>query len=537
MTEAFVRIINMSISASWLILTVLALRLVLKKAPKWVYVLLWGIVALRLLFPFSIESSLSLIPSAETISRGILIDRFDGIQSGIPVIDNAVNPVISGSYTATAVEKSGLTFVIAIQCLSRIWVVGIVLLSVYTAVSYWRLRRRLGTAVLYRENIFQSENVSTPFVLGIIRPKIYLPFSLDAQALEHVIAHEQAHIRRKDHWWKPLGFLLLTIHWFNPLMWLAYALLCRDIELACDERVIRDLGHEQRADYTQALVACSSGRRMPAACPLAFGEIGVKERVKSVMNYRKPAFWAIALAVIACAVVAVCFLTDPAPGIRNPWVQEYVPGAEGILGSVDKEKYESISEDFAIGADQYGRAVFKDPEAAFDTFTRLYAKGIAAIQAEHHLLPISGSNYDLYQKFGWQTSTGSAETLEQAAFVSSFLDIYENSFSRDIPDTDPPQATLEEHWDLIPMVMVDGVLYLDTGRRSAQAGEPDYFDGEITSTVEGWETPTRNDQSNFGTGYGYRYGDEGTIWLYANGGWIIYATEEARQALQFPSSN
>ena len=148
-------------------------------------------------------------------------------------------------------------------------------------------------------------------MLGIINPRIYLPFSMNEQDMEHVVAHEQAHIRRKDHWWKPLGFLLLTIYWFNPLMWLAYVLLCRDIELACDEKVIKELGNEQRADYTQALVACSVNRRMIAACPLAFGEVGVKDRVKSVMNYKKPAFWIIILAVIACVIVAVCFLTNP----------------------------------------------------------------------------------------------------------------------------------------------------------------------------------------------------------------------------------
>ena len=183
--------------------------------------------------------------------------------------------------------------------------------ALYTAISYWRLRRKVDTAVRYEDNIFQSENVGSPFVLGIIKPKIYLPFKMDEQDMEHVVAHEQAHIRRKDHWWKPLGFLLLTIHWFNPLMWLAYVLLCRDIELACDEKVIKELGNEQRADYTQALVACSVNRRMIAACPLAFGEVGVKERVKSVMNYKKPAFWIIILAVIACVVVVVCFLTNP----------------------------------------------------------------------------------------------------------------------------------------------------------------------------------------------------------------------------------
>ena len=310
MNELFLKIINMSISASWLVLAVLILRFVLKKAPKWINVLLWGIVAIRLICPFSFESTLSLIPSAETIPLNIGMDTTPTINSGISAINNAVNPIISQSNTPMAGASVNL-LQITIGIYEYIWIFGMIALALYTAISYWRLRRKVDTAVRYKDNIFQSENVSFPFVLGIIKPRIYLPFKMNGQYLEHVVAHEQAHICRKDHWWKPLGFLLLTIHWFNPLMWLAYVLLCRDIELACDEKVIKELGNEQRGDYTQALVACSINRRMIAACPLAFGEVSVKERVKSVMNYKKPAFWVIIISVIVCVGVAVCFLTNP----------------------------------------------------------------------------------------------------------------------------------------------------------------------------------------------------------------------------------
>ena len=300
----------MSISASWLILAVLVFRLVLKKAPKWVNVLLWGIVAMRLLFPVSIESALSLLPSAETISPEIMMDADPTINTGISAINSVVNPVISQSF-APSPTASANPLQIWIPVLAIAWIGGAAGLLAYTAISYWRLCRKVSTAVLFRDNIFQSENVSSPFVLDIIKPKVYLPFKIDGQDMEHVVAHELAHIRRRDHWWKPLGFLLLTIHWFNPLMWLAYVLLCRDIELACDEKVIKKLDNEQRADYTQALLVCSVNRRMITACPLAFGEVSVKERVKSVMNYKKPACWIIVTAVIVCAVVAVCFLTNP----------------------------------------------------------------------------------------------------------------------------------------------------------------------------------------------------------------------------------
>ena len=310
MNELFLKIINMSISASWLVLAVLILRFVLKKAPKWINVLLWGIVAIRLICPFSFESTLSLIPSAETIPLNIGMDTTPTINSGISAINNAVNPIISQSNTPMAGASVNL-LQITIGIYEYIWIFGMIALALYTAISYWRLRRKVDTAVRYKDNIFQSENVSFPFVLGIIKPRIYLPFKMNGQYLEYVVAHEQAHICRKDHWWKPLGFLLLMIHWFNPFMWLAYVLLCRDIELACDEKVIKELGNEQRGDYTQALVACSVNRRMIAACPLAFGEVSVKERVKSVMNYKKPAFWVIIISVIVCVGVAVCFLTNP----------------------------------------------------------------------------------------------------------------------------------------------------------------------------------------------------------------------------------
>ena len=311
MSEFFLTIVNMSISASWIVLAVLILRLLLKKAPKWITVLLWGIVAVRLICPFTIESVMSLIPSAETISPEIMMDATPEINSGIPILNNTINPVIGESFSPDPATSAN-PLQILIPVLSVVWLVGIAGMLLYTVISYLKVKRKIGTAVLLRDNVFQSENVVSPFVLGIVKPKIYLPFNMDEQDMSHVIAHEQAHIRRKDHWWKPFGFLLLTIHWFNPLMWLGYVLLCRDIELACDEKVVKELKAEQKADYSQALLTCSVNRRMIAACPLAFGEVGVKNRVKSVLNYKKPAFWIIAIAIVVSIVVAVCFLTNPA---------------------------------------------------------------------------------------------------------------------------------------------------------------------------------------------------------------------------------
>jgi len=342
MSEVFLRVVNMSISAGWLVLAVLALRLILKKAPKWVNVLLWGIVAVRLICPFSIESALSLIPSTETISPEIMMDWTPEISTGIEPLDQVVNPVISTSFAPQGMASAN-PLQILIPVAANLWLLGVLILLAYTAISYLTLRHKLRTAVILRDNIFQCETVSSPFVLGILNPRIYLPYTMDGKNLGHVVAHEQAHIRRKDHWWKPLGFLLLTVYWFNPLMWVAYILLCRDIELACDEKVIAELGNEQRANYTQALVACAVNRHMIAVCPLAFGEVGVKDRVKSIMNYRKPTFWIIVTALVVCVVVAVCFLTDPFEPVFNDVLHQngYV-----ILSQNDRELTLTVPKDF-----------------------------------------------------------------------------------------------------------------------------------------------------------------------------------------------
>ena len=298
MSAVFLKILNMSISASWIAATVLLLRLCLKRAPKWWNVLLWGLVAVRLMLPFSIESSLSLLPRAEVVSPAHIV----------PSVPGKAVPMIGG---AAAIASGAKTQLPIWTILAWVWLFGVLVLVLYTLVSTLRLRHQVREAVRLQGNIYQSEQVASPFVLGILRPKVYLPYHMDSREAQHVLAHEQAHLRRGDHFWKPLGFLLLTIHWFNPLMWLSYAMLCRDIELACDETVIQDLDCEQRADYMQALVACSVNRRWIAACPLAFGETGVKERVKSVMNYKKPTLWVMLLALALSVVLAGCFLTDP----------------------------------------------------------------------------------------------------------------------------------------------------------------------------------------------------------------------------------
>ena len=311
MSGIFLKLLNLSISASWLVLVVLALRLVLKRAPKWVNVLLWGMVALRLALPFSIESALSLIPSAETVSPEVVqFDPAPTITSGVELIDNAVNPALSESFAAAPLASVNPLYVWTYLA-GWVWLIGLAAMLAYALVSYLRLRRRVSASIRLWENIYVCDEVPSPFILGIVHPRIYLPSALDEAQRGSVLSHERAHLARRDHWWKPLGFALLAVYWFNPLLWLAYTLLCRDIELACDERVLRGMDAGQVKDYSSALLACSVPRRMIAACPLAFGEVGVGARVKNALRYKKPAFWVVAASVAVCVIVAVCFLTNP----------------------------------------------------------------------------------------------------------------------------------------------------------------------------------------------------------------------------------
>ena len=311
MAAVFLKLLNLSISASWLVLAVLVLRLVSKRSPKWVNVLLWGIVALRLVLPFSIESALSLIPSAETVSpAAVQFDPAPTITSGVSVIDNAVNPSLSEHFAAVPTASVNPLYVWTYLA-GWVWLIGLGAMLLYALVSYLRLRRRVSVSLCVRENIYLCDAISSPFILGVVKPRIYLPSGLDEVQQQNVLSHEQAHLARRDHWWKPLGFALLAVYWFNPVLWLAYTLLCRDIELACDERVIRTMDESAVKTYSTVLLACSMPRKAVITCPLAFGEVGVKERVKNALHYKKPAFWVVAASVAVCVVVAVCFLTNP----------------------------------------------------------------------------------------------------------------------------------------------------------------------------------------------------------------------------------
>lgn len=310
MADVFIKTLNMGIAASWLILAVVVLRILLKRAPKRYRLLLWAAVGLRLVLPVSIESALSLVPSAQTLPEGVMYAAAPELNTGIAALNDAINPAFTAAF-APEPAASANPLQVLLPIASVIWLAGAAVMLLWALVSWLRLRRRVAEAVRLEGNMFESERVASPFVLGLIRPRIYLPFGLDEGAREQVLTHERAHIARGDHVIKPIGWLILAVYWYNPLVWLAYALFCRDIELACDERVIRRLPVSGRADYSQALLDLSRPHHGVGACPLAFGESAVKCRVKSVLTYKRPAFWLIMLAAVLCIGAAVCFLTDP----------------------------------------------------------------------------------------------------------------------------------------------------------------------------------------------------------------------------------
>lgn len=365
MTDIFLGFLNRSLAAGILILAVVLVRLVFKKAPRWLLCALWALAAVRLVCPVSVESVLSLIPSAEPVQPEIIVSAQPAITSGIPAVDAIVNPPLAAAFTPSPAQSANplqiWTFVAA--C---VWLAGIAALLLYAAVSALRLRLRVRTAVRLEQSVYQSEFVPSPFILGVIRPRIYLPYGLEPNAQEMVLAHERAHLRRGDQLWKPLGYLILAAYWFNPLCWLAYILFCRDVEAACDEKVVRELGEGCKAAYSRALLACSVPRKLITACPLAFGETGVKSRIKSVLNYKKPAFWLVLAAVIASAAVAVCFLTDPKredPAQNPPAAEE--AAAQAPAQSIDAssapepaiDEQAGLDPDFFTGTDGYGESV------------------------------------------------------------------------------------------------------------------------------------------------------------------------------------
>lgn len=505
MSSVFLRMLNMSLAAGWLILAVIVLRLLLKKAPRWISCLLWGIVAVRLILPFSVESILSLLPSGEVIPADITTQSEPVIDSGISVINNAVNPIMQANFTPEIGDSvNPLQVVVAVS--SVIWIIGVALMLIYTLISFLSLKRQVKASVPFKKGsrIYLCDEIRTPFIIGIIRPHIYIPSSLDNATERYVIAHENAHLKRHDHWWKPLGFLLLSVYWFNPLCWAAYILLCRDIEAACDEKVIRDKNEDYLTAYSQALLDCAIQRKLISACPLAFGETGVKQRIKNILNYKKPAFWIIIAALTICAVVAVCFLTDPA--------------------KKDGDNTNNIEEDID---DRYLSYLCQSLEDSFNSNpSSSWPKMNVEYIKNENLKKIICSPQENQTEISEEIYRKTEEIIKATLGDRPDIEVELTGFS--IVETDTEYAEVPAVKTSKRMLMANGILYVDTGYVSGIFGRCGMLDGIITTVINADETPDQDGEANF-TADGWQVGfEEDTIDVRIDDEYCIFASQGSR---------
>lgn len=330
MEDIFIKILNMSITASYFVVALVILRAVFRKIPRWLSCALWGLVGLRLILPFSFESILSLVPSSETIPAGIIYESSPHITSGIGIVDAAAEHILYRTAAPNPSESANPLQIITIIA-AAVWLSGIAAMLIYTAVSYILRKRKTAESIKAENGTYLCDGIGSPFILGVIKPKIFIPSNTPEADTPLIISHEKAHIKRLDHLWKPLGFLILSVYWFNPLMWIAYILLCRDIEAACDEKVLKNKGADIKKGYSEALINCSSQRRLITACPLAFGETDVKSRIKNILSYKKPTLWIVISALVISIVLSVCFMTNPDGMKLND-----ITGYESIFSDVEK---------------------------------------------------------------------------------------------------------------------------------------------------------------------------------------------------------
>lgn len=402
MDTIFIEVLNRSIAASWFIGAIILLRLFLRRAPRWTVCLLWGSVGIRLLSPFSIESAISLIPSSETVSPGIIYAQTPTIHTGISSLNSAVDPYITKVFAPSPMTSANPLQILSYVA-SLIWIAGILLMLIYALISWILLKRKVTNAIIWEKNIHICDHIPSPFILGILRPKIYIPSNTLKEDLRHILAHENAHIKRKDHLWKPLAFAILSINWFCPFIWIAYILLCRDIEAACDERVIKEMQLTDRKEYSKALLDCAVMKRRITACPLAFGELSVKGRIKKVLQYKRPSFWIILISLFLCIAVGVCFLTDPKdvpnPNLRSPFGREYI-----------------VSE-IVYDAPQYSFTYTPETAPRYRLRDDMQIEILEDLDSDHWLTPGALQKHDLSYDDLLSVSTMMDTTLSPAALV------------------------------------------------------------------------------------------------------------------------
>lgn len=480
MASAFLRVVNLSVSAGYIILAVMVLRLALRRAPKWMSCALWALVALRLVCPFSLESALSLLPSGEAVGPAVLEMEAAApetvfIHTGFEAVDRPANAALhaaakqarpqeraepQAAATAPAPARRASALPTLLSAASVVWLVGAAAMVLYGAGSYLRLRRRVRTAVLWKEDLWQCETVDAPFVLGIVKPRVYLPFYMDPVAAAQVIAHERAHIRRHDQITKVFAWLLLSAYWFDPLVWAAYALLCRDIELACDERVVRDMSTEARQRYARALLNWGVDKPNLAACPLAFGEVGLKERIKTVMKYKKPARWAALLAVALIAASGVCLLTSPMAEAVAPFAESapFTASADAHGENTDSASapapaasglyWDTPESQFVTNMVNVGLAPYVEPDETPEPFPILTVRprAVTADEAKALAEAVFG-DAPIYEYTEAQTKQELAETIAGWERRLSSIDVVKEEVTGD--DDEAARAYIEEFTPLL----------------------------------------------------------------------------------------
>ena len=503
--DLFLSVLNMSLVASFVIIFVLLARLALKKAPKIFSYVLWSIVLLRLLCPFSFESIFSLIPINRTpIPQNIIYSQTPQISTGMTVVDNMINPILPAP---TDIGASINPIQVWLFIGEIIWILGIIAMAAYSIVSFAKLKRSLITATPLKDNIYLADHIATPFVLGVIRPKIYLPSSLLESEQNYIIGHELCHIKRLDHITRILGFIALSVHWFNPFVWVAFALSGKDMELSCDEAVMKSIDSDIKAEYSGSLLRFGTTKKMLHATPLAFGEGDTKSRIKNVLNYKKPAFWVVIVAAVSCAVMIICFSSNP---IRLPF--DFSTNAVISAFSLDKresddpaavELTEEQIQELMSRIDNISSVKQSDE---YGGFTPLYS--VSAQLADNTHFFVNGYAYDsdkidiVYQDKAYK--------ITDAQFADYFNNVFE----------------AKELWAMRPMVMINGILYLDTGKEGPM-GDSNAVSGTIKSTVSGDKKPTEHEQSNFGF-VGSKYADGGDfIQVNIDDKWIVFEREKS----------
>jgi beta-lactamase regulating signal transducer with metallopeptidase domain len=341
MSKLFLSIMNMSLTASYVILFVIIVRILLKKAPKFISYALWGVVAFRLIVPFSFESMLSLLPrntNTVPIPHEIIYQQNPQINSGLEVVDSFVNETLP----APIIGASANPLQIYIEIGAYIWVLGMIALLIYSLVSILTLKRQLKNAQLIEQNIYEAKNLKTPFVIGFIRPMIYLPVGISVEERSYILLHEQTHIHRKDHIIKPLAFLILSIHWFNPLVWIAFMLMSMDMELSCDEKVLKKMDEDIKKPYATSLLSLATGRHILNGSPLTFGEGNLKERINNVLNYRKPSFWVVVVSIVAVIIVGIALVTNPEQRDMTQLENTLSGSSSSALGAAYTTEYDTV---------------------------------------------------------------------------------------------------------------------------------------------------------------------------------------------------